>query len=372
MRSDETTQSNQRFVVLLRMRFTSLFILLFTSLVCFAQGDSSKSLKVSAYVESYFSYDFSKPINNEKPDYTYNYKKHNQLNVNLGFVKASYQTKRLRSNLALMLGNYAKYNLSAEPNWAKPLLEANVGYKPLEQHEFWIDAGVMPSHIGFESAIGSDCWNLTRSILAENSPYFESGIKFNYTNKNQDLYVAFHVLNGWQKIAFTKGDEKPSVGLQINHKPTNKLTLNYSNFVGNTRVDGRNALRIFHNLYAIYEASANLSLIMGFDIGRQKTPDAKKALWYTPVVISKINLTDKSKIAGRLEFYSDQQQAIISTSTPNGYQTFGASINYDHQISPKVLCRAELKNYNSKDPIFQYEQRIKHQTTGTMALIVKL
>lgn len=354
------------------MRFTFSFFLFFASLNCFAQGDSAKSFSLSAYVESYFSYDFSKPINKEKPDYTYNYKKHNQLNINLAFVKASYQTNRLRSNLALMLGNYAKYNLSAEPNWAKPLLEANVGYKPFEQHEFWIDAGVMPSHIGFESAIGSDCWNLTRSILAENSPYYESGIKFNFTNKNQDLYVAFHVLNGWQRIAITKGDEKPSIGVQVNYKPSKSLTLNYSNFLGNIRVVGSNALRIFHNLYVIYEASDKLSFILGFDIGTQKTPNTKTAVWYTPVIISKINLTEKSKIAGRLEFYSDRQQTIISTSTPNGYQTIGASINYDHQISPKVFCRAELKNYTSRDPIFQYQKSSKYQTTGTMALIVKL
>jgi hypothetical protein len=54
----------------------------------------------------------------------------------------------------------------------KPLLEANIGYKPFAATNFWIDAGVMPSHIGFESAIGSDCWNLTRSILAENCCLF--------------------------------------------------------------------------------------------------------------------------------------------------------------------------------------------------------
>jgi hypothetical protein len=37
-----------------------------------------------------------------------------------------------------MTGNYAMYNLSSEPNWAKPLLEANVGYKPFEKHDFWM------------------------------------------------------------------------------------------------------------------------------------------------------------------------------------------------------------------------------------------
>ena len=354
------------------MRFTFLFLLIFIFINCIAQVDSTKSFNVSAYIETYYSYDFSKPFNNEKPDFNYNYKKHNQPNVNLAFVKANYQSKRIRSNLALMTGNYAMYNLSSEPIWAKPLLEANVGYKPFEKHDFWIDAGVMPSHIGFESAVGSDCWNLTRSILAENSPYYESGVKFNYTNKKQDLYIAFHVLNGWQKIAIPKGDEKPSVGVQVNYKPTSSLTLNYSNFVGNINVDSLKALRIFHNLYAIYDASSKLSFIFGFDIGTQKRPGTKTAIWYTPVIISKINLTDKSKIAGRLEFYSDQQQAIITTSTPNGYQTLGASINYDYQISPKVLWRSELKRYNSKDPIFKYRQNSNQQTTATMVLIVKL
>lgn len=354
------------------MRLTCLIFLIFIFNNCIAQVDSTKSFNLSAYIETYYSYDFSKPFNNEKPDFNYNYKKHNQPNVNLAFAKANYQSKRLRSNLALMTGNYAMYNLSSEPNWAKPLLEANVGYKPFEKHEFWIDAGVMPSHIGFESAVGSDCWNLSRSILAENSPYYESGVKFNYTNKKQDLYIAFHVLNGWQKIAIPKGEENPSAGFQVNYKPTSSLTLNYSNFVGNINVDSLKALRIFHNLYAIYDASSKLSFIFGFDIGTQKRPGTKTAIWYTPVIISKINLTDKSKIAGRLEFYSDQQQAIITTLTPNGYQTLGASINYDYQISSKFLWRTELKRYNSKDPIFKYTQNSNQQTTATMVLIVEL
>ena len=355
------------------MRFAFILFLTFIIDNCIAQVDSTKSFNISAYIETYYSYDFSKPFNNEKPDFNYNYKKHNQLNINLAFVKMAYQTSRVRSNLALMTGNYVKYNLSTEPNWAKPLFEANVGFKPFEKHNFWVDAGVMPSHIGFESAVGGDCWNLTRSILAENSPYYESGIKFNYTNKKQDLYLAFYVLNGWQKIDIPESNVKPSIGLQVNYKPSNSLTLNYSNFVGNIMVDSiNNALRTFHNLYAIYDASSKLSFIIGFDIGTQKAAFTKTAVWFTPIIISKFNLSEKSKLAGRLEYYSDKQQTIIASSTPNGYQTFGASINYDHQISSKVLCRAELKRYNSKDPIYRYAQNNNQQSTATIALIVKL
>ena len=352
------------------MRFTFLFLL--CSVNVLAQSDSIKPIKLSGYLETYYSYDFMRPGNNEKPDYNYNYKKHNQLNVNLAFVKASYQAKRLRSNLAIMTGNYAMYNLSAEPNWAKPIFEANVGVKLIEDKDLWLDAGVMPSHIGFESAVGSDCWNLTRSILAENSPYFESGIKLNYTNKKQDVYVAMHLLNGWQKIAITDGNQKPSIGIQVNYKPSSSLTLNYSNFMGTVNTAGANAFRTFHNLYAIYDASPKQAFIFGFDIGTQKVVGTKTLVWYTPVLISKYNLSTKSKIAARVEYYSDKQQIIIPTSTPVGYQTFGVSINYDYQISPKIVWRAELKRYDSKDPIFKYVQSRSKQTSATLALIVKL
>ena len=118
--------------------------------------------------------------------------------------------------------------------------------------------------------------------------------------------------------------------------------------------------------------AALAGFIFGFDIGTQKGVDTKTQFWYTPVIISKINLNDKSKIAGRLEYYNDKDQVIIATSTPNGYQTLGASINYDYQIAPKVMFRSELKKYRSKDPIFRYTDGSNNQTAATMAFIVKL
>lgn len=354
------------------MRFTFLFFLIFIFNKCIAQVDSTKSFNVSAYIETYYSYDISNPFNNEKPDFNYNYKKHNQLNLNLAFIKASYENKRLRSNLALMIGDYAKYNLSNEPSWAKPLFEANIGYKPFKQYNFWIDAGVMPSHIGFESAIGGDCYNVTRSILAENSPYYESGIKLSYTAPKENLYVAFLVLNGWQKIEIPSSNFTPSVGVQLNYKAAKNLTINYSNFVGSLNFDSTNAVRTFHNFYAIYEASEMFSFIGGFDIGTQKPKQVKTAVWYTPVLISKIKLNNKHTIAGRLEYYHDKNQIMIPTATLNGYQTFGASMNYDFQISPKMLWRTELKRYSSKDPIFTYAKMSNNHTAATMAFIVRL
>jgi hypothetical protein len=345
---------------------------LLSSLDSIGQKDSLKKFIFSGYGELYYSYDFSKPINFEKPDYNYNYKKNNQLNVNLAYVKASYQTNRFRSNLAIMEGNYVTYNLSNEPSWARTIYEANVGYKIFKQHNLWVDAGIMPSHIGFESAVGADCWTLSRSILAENSPYFETGVRVNYTNKNENILVAFYVLNGWQKIALSKFDAKPSFGIQVNYKPNNMVTLNYSNFIGSAKPDSVQAFRIFHNLYAIYDASPKMSFIFGLDVGTEKIVGTKLAVWYTPVFISKISLHQKHRLAGRLEFYSDPKQVIIQTGSANGYQTWGASVNYDYQITPKVLLRAEVKTYQSKDAIFKYELPSRISNTATIAMVVRL
>lgn len=338
----------------------------------YAQKDSLPKFDFAGYAELYYSYDFSYPVNSEKPDYSYNHKKHNQPALNLAFVKANYKSDRFRSNLALMVGNYATYNLISEPQWAKPLMEANLGMRLLTQKQLWLDAGVMPSHIGFESAVGSDCLNLTRSILAENSPYYESGIKLNYTSEKENLYLALLVLNGWQRIGIANRNTKPSMGVQVNYKPNDALTLNYSNFIGNIQSNNMEALRIFHNAFAIYEPSTNWSFIIGFDIGTQKDIDKQVNVWYSPVIITKFKVKQKSKITARFEYYRDAKQVIIQTDTPNGYQTFGSSLNYDYQITLKVLCRAELKQYNSKDAIFRYIQNRNNQTTGTIALIVKL
>lgn len=331
-----------------------------------------QKINFSAYSELYYSYDFGNPNSNEKPDFNYNHKKHNQLNVNLAYVKASYQSEKFRSNVSLMTGTYVTQNLSSEPKWAKPIFELNLGFKLSNQKDLWIDAGVMPSHIGFESAVGADCRNLTRSILAENSPYYETGIRLKYANKKQDILLAVHLLNGWQRIGFSKFHSKPDLGIQATFKPNGRTTLNYSNFIGTAKPDSVNSLRIFHNFYAIYEASQVLSFIAGLDIGTEKTPGAKAAVWYTPVLISSIGFNDKNRLSGRVEFYSDKSQILIETGTPNGYQTMGASVNYDFQMTPKILWRAEFKRYHAKDAIFKYEQPGRINTTMTFAVAVRL
>ena len=114
-----------------------------------------------------------------------------------------------------MTGTYANSNLAAEPGVLKNIFEANAGVKISKKKKLWIDAGIFESHIGFESAIGKNCWNLTRSISADNSPYYESGIKLSYTSDNEKWFLSGLILNGWQRIQRVNGNNTPAFGHQL-------------------------------------------------------------------------------------------------------------------------------------------------------------
>jgi hypothetical protein len=318
----------------------------------FAQSDSAKKITYCAYGEMYYSYDFGKPAGHEKPNFLYNHKRHNEVNANLLLLKANFIDKNYRATLGLMAGNYVTYNLSSEPTWAQNIYEANIGVKLSKQKNIWVDVGIMPSHIGFESAVSVDCWTLTRSLAAENSPYYETGIKFSYTSKNEKLFLAAMYLNGWQKIQKPKDIQNPSFGMQATYKPSKKLTLNYSNFLGTDKADIYKSFRHFHNFYLQYEPTEKFGIIAGLDVGVENTIFNNYTAWYTPVLIAKKTISKKTSMAFRAEYYSDKNETIVSTGTANGFQTFGYSTNLDYAITDKVKWRFEGKLYNAKDKIF--------------------
>jgi len=188
----------------------------------FGQTESKPSITWSGYLETYYVYDFNQPANHERPSFMYNHNRHNEFNLNLGFIKGTYNSANTRANLALMAGTYAQYNLASEPSLLQHVFEANVGVKLSNKQNLWLDAGIMPSHIGFESAISKDCWTLTRSILAENSPYYESGVKITYINADNRWTISGLLLNGWQRIRRPDGNQTLALGTQVQFKPNEK------------------------------------------------------------------------------------------------------------------------------------------------------
>jgi len=330
-----------------------LFAALLTAALILHAQENSK-LKISGYLEIYYGYDFNQPANHNRPDFIYSHHRSDEVNLNLGFIKAGYEDRTLRASLALMAGTYSNANLSAEPGVFKNIYEANVGIKLAKKANLWLDAGIFSSHIGFESAVSKDCWVLTRNISAENTPYFETGAKMTYITNDGRFTASALYLNGWQRIIRQTGNNQPAGGIQLVFKPNNKITLNYSNYIGTERIGEMNLSRLYHNIYSIFQINDQLGLTLGFDYGTQQKSkeNHQKNNILAPVVIAQYKLSPKWKIAGRMEYYKDKNNMLIATETPNGFETTGYSLNLDFAPIQNALLRLEGKVYNSKDKIF--------------------
>ncbi len=94
-----------------------------------ARVQKDKHLKISGYAEIYYVYDFAHPADHNRPDFLHAFNRHNEVNLNIGFVQVEYENNRIRGKFALMAGTYANANLAAEPGVLKNIFEANAGVK---------------------------------------------------------------------------------------------------------------------------------------------------------------------------------------------------------------------------------------------------
>ena len=348
------------------MKIRLMYLFLFLTDVVAGQ-DSAKvknnSLIFTGYIDFYYQYDFNKPTDKSRPPFLYNFKRTNGLDINLTLLKASYSRKRIRSNLGIMAGNYSQYNLAAEPNLLKNIYEANVGF--VFSKKVSVDAGIIPSHIGLETAIAKDHWNLSRSILADNSPYYETGIKFNYI-PNEKWLFSFLVLNGWQNIQETNSNK--AIGSQVQFKPNEKILINSSTFFGNEKPDSSKQLRLFHNFYTTYNITSKFSVAFLFDAGiEQKRFSNGFNNWIGSAILMQFRFSKKWNAASRCEWYQDKNGVIVTGYLPNGFQATGYSINLDYKPVSFLVFRTEGRLFHSSDKIFVHDGQ---NTNNNFSLLI--
>jgi hypothetical protein len=323
-----------------------------------AQADSTwhqkPELSISGFADVFYVYDFNQPQGAERQPFLFNHNRHNEFNLNLGIIKLGVDHEKYRANLAFHTGTYVNDNYAAEPGLLKSIFEANIGLSLNKRNTIWLDAGIMPSHIGFESAISMDNSTLTRSLLAENSPYFMAGAKLTLT-PSEKWEIAGLILNGWQRIQRLHGNSLPSIGTQVKFSPSDKILFNWSSFAGTDQPDSTRTMRYFNNFFGQFQITQKIGLITGFDIGVQQRSkgSANYEFWFSPVFIGQYTFNDRWKSAVRAEYYHDQSGVIIQTATANGFQTTGFSLNLDYAPTQNLMCRIEGRWLNSKDPIFE-------------------
>jgi len=326
----------------------------------FSQTDSTKqNLKAFGFAELYYLHNFNSSFEGVRNNYVFSHGIQNQLSVNLTMIHVEYTKQRFRSAFAIMGGTYANQNLSHENMLLRHVYEARVGVKVSDKHNLWLDLGVFESHIGFENPISIHGHTLSRSLMAENSPYYESGAKLSYTNPNQKWFISLLLLNGWQKFTPSVHQKIPSFGHQVRFKPTENLIVNSSSFVGSDQPDSAYLFRFFHNAFLLWQVHPEIAITLANDVGTQQKTQSGYSWWNTTALILRYKPSEKWAFAARGEYFLDPDQVIISNLRNDEINIVAFSVNTDYALGKYFSLRTELGSHSSRQ--FLYSPSMPNQ-----------
>lgn len=322
-----------------------------------AAPDTSRAVTFGAFVDTYYAWDANHPgPGNFDRAFTTQPARQDEFNVNLAFVEVKLAGARTRGRLALQAGTSVQSNYAGEPrtgsvsgpDLARHVQEAVVGVRPAKA--LWVDAGIYLSHIGQESWISRDNPTYTRSLIADYSPYYETGVKATWA-AGAKLTVQLHLLNGWQNISET--NRAKALGLRLDYVVSPHLTVGYADFVGNEAPDTAPArARVFNEVYLAWSAG-RLGVWLTVDHGLQgRRPAPGTSTWYGGAAIARVRLSPTFALAGRVERYADPDGVIVSTGTAGSFVANGASVGVDVRVPSGVLWRTEVRGYRARDRVF--------------------
>jgi Putative beta-barrel porin-2, OmpL-like. bbp2 len=313
-------------------------------------ADTTTRIAVHGFVDAYYAYDFGRPADRERR-FTTQPVRHNEANVNLAWLGMTIERQRVRARVAVQAGTSVQANYAGEPrrgstsgpDVARFLQEGVVGVRLAST--LWIDAGVYLSYIGLESWSSSDNPTYTRSLVADYSPYYLSGAKLTW-QPTRRLTAQLHVMNGWQNIS--ENNNSKAVGGRIDYTVSPALTLSYANFFGNEQPDiSRSQLRIFNQVMAKGTLPTATDWQLQFDVASEDRSD-----WYGVVAIARQPLGPRVALVGRLERFSDPDQRIVSTGSPQGFVANGASLGVDVQVDRGVKWRSEFRGTRATAAVY--------------------
>ena len=310
-------------------------------------------------MDAYYAYDFGKPTDLDRSfasgaTFTTQPARHNEFNVNLGYVEALVSAPRVRGRLALQAGTSVQSNYAGEPTngtisgptLSRHLQEAYAGVQVTPA--LWIDGGIFYSHMGLESWASKDNLTYTRSLVAEYSPYYSTGVRATW-QMTPALVGRIDVVNGWQNISETNEDK--GVGVRFDLTASPKATLTYYGFL-NSEAGGRR--RLFNGVGARLTPTASATLLVEFDYGtiEQVNESLDNSSWYGVTAIGRLQVSPTVALAARVERYDDEDQVNIATGLANSFRGNGASLGLDVTPYPRIMWRTEARGFFTDDRVF--------------------
>ena len=312
-------------------------------------------VRLGGFLDLYVAWDGNRPLTLDRA-YTTTAARHAEFNVNLAYVDLAAAGDRMRGRLAIQYGTSVQANYAGEPRLgtlsgpelSRYLQEATVGVR-LAEH-LWTDVGVFFAPFGAESWISRDNLTYTRSLIADYSPYYESGVRLVWSPSSR-FSGQLHVINGWQNISETNADK--ALAIRTDWTPVNGVTVTYDAFLGNEQPDTLpRRMRSFQEVVVQWTPTPRWTMRTSVDLGREARVGGGAAWWRGTAVIVQRRLAPTVAAVARAESYSDPERVILQAPGTLGARMRGVSLGLDVTPAPRTQWRTEWRALSAHEAIF--------------------
>lgn len=345
---------------------TKLLAFTYAMLVLSATSLHAQDLPItfSGAVSTYYSISLNQP-----PSQTYAYttqpKRERTIAVDLAVLSAEWKTESVIVRTSFQAGTWAEANYVGDDASWRFIREVSVAVA--FDSLIGAIAGIIPSHIGHESAINAENMLLSRSLIADWTPYYVTGAGVRWS-PSSTVYAKLFVVNGWQKIV--DNNRYLSLGTQLQYQASDKATISWNTYWGNDEPnDSVVKNRIHNNVWWDHQLSDEFRFVLMADLGLLKRGPGLPydAAGYGAVKVG-WRPTKLIRVGGRVEYMHDPKRVLVLDS-PDAFKTVSASLGLDVFPVEHVMIRFESRAFSSSQNVHEsFDGLRKRDAYFTIAL----
>ena len=339
-------------------------------------------MDISGFIDGYYSFNFNRPTDaaNGQINDLYNFNdKTDQFNLSAAKLTLNHDPDPVGAHVDFIYGrtndliNAAPAN-SSSTDQLNYIEQAFLSLKPPKAKGFELDFGKFVTSAGAEVIESKDNWNYSRGLLFSYAiPYWHFGARTSYPVTKTET-TGVQVVNGWNNVSKSNGGA--TVGVTSAYvKPKYTWNLNY--YGGPENAATTSGKRNLIDTTLLLTPNAKFNAYLNYDYGQNRdglvnngtttTGDTNLNHWQGIAVAAHGQITGKSALAGRYEYFSDPNGFM--TGTAQEVQEFTAT--YEYKWVEGLLARAEFRDdHSDKDFFHQDNTDFKNnQATFTIGFV---
>jgi hypothetical protein len=310
------------------------------------------------FVDMYYAFNTNRPAsqNNFIPGEGTDGKKSNQFGLGLAALELHVKSPVI-VHLVINYGTATEVEHVNEPtgdyigpNVWKFIQQAYLGYKIPIGRGLKVELGIFPCHIGFEDFNSKNNWNYTRGWVAENQPYYQTGIKLSYPFTDR-FTAQFFYLNGWQNVG--ENNNWKTFGSSLLYALP-KVSFFFNTLIGPEQPNDHDHWRFLFDGIVVADVTPKLSLALNPDYGFEQMPTGDLAHWWGVAVFARYSPLAWMSWAARAEYFHDGLGSRVMYSLTGTEQTlWEGTLTFEVRPVDRLIVRLEGRYDYSDKPVFE-------------------